>query len=132
MTGDSMFFSYVVPLLLCSVPLATALKAWHLSRSQTPDLPNLRIICFYCGVAISILTSLVTMTCMLDPFPVVRSPDGSASIPLLDLASQMAYGGAFLTIILALFGRGWSRILLAVSGAMLVLFFLGWALRNGI
>src|ERR1035441_5765638 len=127
MTGDFMFSSYVVPLFLCSVPLATAVKAWDLSRGHTADSPSLRIICFYCGVAISILTSLVMMTCMLDPFPIVRSPDGSESIPLLDLASSMAYGGALLSIILALFGRGWSRILLAISGAMSALFLLGWA-----
>jgi hypothetical protein len=69
---------------------------------------------------------------MVDPFPVVHSPNGSDSIPLLDLAYQAAYGGAFLSIVLALFGKGGSRILLACSGGILVLLALGWALRNGI
>jgi len=123
---------YVASILLCSVPLATTFPAWQLGRSQTTNSTSSRTICFYCGIAISILTSLVTITCIVDPFPVVRSPNGSESIPLLDLAYQLAYGGAFLSIILALFGKGWSRILLALSGTMLVLLPLGWALRNGI
>src|ERR1700733_4196522 len=116
---------YFASILLCLIPLSTAFLAWRLACNQTRNSTSFRAICFYCGVAISSLTSLVMITCMVDPFPVVHSPNGSDSIPLLDFAYQAAYGGAFLSIVLALFGKGGSRILLALSGARLVLLALG-------
>jgi hypothetical protein len=132
MIGDFMFSLYVMPVLLCLVPLTTALSAWHLSRGQAPDSPSLRIICFYCGVAVSIFTTLVTMSCFLDPFPLVHLTDGSESIGWLELAWKVAFGGAFLSIVLALFGKGWSRMLLALAGVMLVLLAFGSLLQNGV
>jgi hypothetical protein len=55
-----MFSLYVVPLFLCLIPLAITLKARQLGRPQTPALTNVRMVCFYSGVVISILTSLGT------------------------------------------------------------------------
>jgi hypothetical protein len=97
-----------------------------------PNSKSYRIIFFNCGVAISILTLFVAITCMLNPFPVVRSPGGGESIPMLDLAYKVAYRGAYLSIVLALFGKSRPRILLVLSGTMLVLSELMWAFRNGI
>jgi hypothetical protein len=128
--GDPVIFLYIVPLLLGS--LATAFRAWQLRRDQTSNSRSYRIILFNCGLAISILSLLVTITCIVDPFPMAHSPSGGESTPLLDLAYEVAYRGAFLGIILALFGKGRSRILLVLSGTMVLLSALMWAFRNGI
>ena len=127
-----MFFLYVVPLSLCLIPLAITLRAWQLGRRQKPSLSNVRMVCFQSGVVISILTSLVTMSCWLDPFPLVHLPDGSESISWLDLAWGIGFGGAFVSIILALFGRSWSRTLLVLSGFLLLLLAFGSLLQNGV
>ncbi len=123
---------YALPLLLCLVPLTTTLKAWQRGRRVTPALSNFRIACFNCGVVISVLTSLVTITCWLDPFPLVHLPNGSESIAWLELAWKTAFGGATICIILALFGKSLPRILLALSGIMLVLLPFGSILQNGV
>ena len=127
-----MFSLYVVPLFFCLIPLAITLWAWQLARRQKPALTNVRMVCFQSGVVISILTSLVTMSCWLDPFPLVHFPDGSMSTGWLDLAWGIGFGGAFVSIILALFGRSWSRTLLVLSNFMLVLLAYGSLLQNGV
>jgi hypothetical protein len=123
---------YVAPLILCLVPLAITLRAWQLDRRKTPPLASFRMVCFYSGVVISILTSLVTMSCWVDPFPLVHLPDGGESIAWLELAWRIAFGGAFVSIVLALFGRGSSRILLVLSGLILTALVFGSHLQNGV
>src|ERR1700730_18237784 len=99
-----------LPLLLYLVPLATTLTAWHFVRRLTPPLPSFRIACFRCGIVTSVLSLLVTMTCWIDPFPLIHTPDGGYSIAWLELAWRMAISTAMFSIILALFGRSWPRI----------------------
>jgi hypothetical protein len=126
-------FSIVaVPVLLCLVPLATTLRAWQLVRRLTPPLPGGRIAFFGCGVASSILSLLVTMSCWIDPFPLLHTPAGGYSTAWLELAWGLAFGTALLSIILALFGRSWPRILLIGSGTMLLLLVYGALLQNGV
>jgi hypothetical protein len=127
-----MFSLYVVPLFLCLIPLAVSLRAWQLGRRQEPALTRVRVVCFQSGVVISILTTLVTMSCWLDPFPLVHLPEGSLSTGWLDLAWGIGFGGAFVSIVLALFGRSWSRALLVLSGFILVLLAYGSLLQNGV
>ena len=127
-----MFSLYVVPLFLCLIPFAISLRAWQLSRRQEPAFTRVRVVCFQSGVVISVLTSLVTMSCWVDPFPLVHLPDGSLSIGWLDLAWGIGFGGAFVSIALAVFGRSWSRALLVLSGFMLVLLTFGSLLQNGV
>ena len=127
-----MFSLYVVPLFLCLIPLGITLRAWQLGRRRKPLLSKVRMVCVQSGVMISILTTLVTMSCWLDPFPLVHLPDGSESIRWLEMAWGIGFGGAFVSIILALFGRSWSRTLLVLSGFMLVLLAYGSLLQNGV
>ncbi|RZU39294.1 hypothetical protein [Edaphobacter modestus] len=126
------FSLLALPLLLCLVPLAITLTAWQFERRLTPPLPSFRILCFRCGIVLSIFSLLVTMSCWVDPFPLVHTPDGGYSIAWLDLAWKVAFSTASLSIILALFGRSWPRILLIVSGALLLLLAFGALLQNGV
>jgi hypothetical protein len=121
-----------IPVVLCLVPLVVALTAWRLERRLMPPLPSLRLISFHCGVATGILGLLVTMSCWIDPYPLVRNPGGSSSIAWLDLAWKVAFITPGLSMILALFGRGWPRILLIASCLLSLLLTFGSVLQNGV
>jgi hypothetical protein len=125
------FSLLALPLLLCLVPPAITLAAWQFERRLTPPLPSFRIVCFRCGIVTSMLSPLVTMSCWVDPFPLVRTPDGGDSIAWFDLAWKVAFSIALLSIILALFGRSWPRKLLIVSGVLILLLAFGSLLQNG-
>jgi hypothetical protein len=62
----------------------------------------------------------------------VHLPDGSESISWLELAWRIAFGGAFVSMILALFGKGWSRMLLVLSDLILTGLAFGSLLQNGV
>jgi hypothetical protein len=121
-----------LPVLLCLVPLATTLAAWSSGRRLTPPLGRFRNALFRGGLIISILSSIVTISCWIDPYPLASTPDGSYSIAWLELAWEVAFGTAFLSIILAFFGRSRPRMMLIVSGTLLLLLTFGSLLQNGV
>jgi hypothetical protein len=72
------------------------------------------------------------MSCWINPYPLIRTSNGGYSIAPLDLAWKVAFGTAFLSIILALLATGWPRILPVVGGIALMLMTFGSALQNGV
>jgi hypothetical protein len=126
------FSTLGLPLLLCSVPLVLTLVAWQLGRRVTPHLSSFRLASFRAGVVISLLSTMVTMSCWIDPYPLVGTSDGGYSIAWLDLAWKVAFSTAAVSIILALFGRSWPRILLIVSSIVSLFLTFGSLLQNGV
>ena len=68
----------VIPLLFCLVPLAMTWMVWRSNLHPEHQVRGLRLKCFVCGVVF--LSVIVTMSCWIDPFPLVHYPDGSESI----------------------------------------------------
>jgi hypothetical protein len=87
-----MSFSLVVlPLLLCLVPLIVTVKSWQLERRAHPALSKLRLASFRAGLLLSVLGLLATVSCYIDPYPLVHAHDGSLSIAWLDRAWTVAF-----------------------------------------
>jgi hypothetical protein len=126
------FSLVVLPSLLCLVPLIVTVKSWQLERRAPHALSKLRLALFRAGLFLSVLGLLVTVSCYIDPYPLVHAPDGSLSIAWLDRASTVAFVAPVLSVIFALFGRGWSRILLGVSGVLSFVLAYGSMLQNGV
>jgi hypothetical protein len=122
----------VLPLLLHLVPLIATLSSWHLERRARPGLSRFRRASFRAGLLLSLLGLLLTASCWIDAYPLVRAADGSSSIPGLELAWTAAFITSIMSTVLALFGKGWPRILLAVSGALTLALGYGTLLQNGI
>jgi hypothetical protein len=119
-------------IFLCLASLAMMLAAWQRERRLTPPLPNFRIVSFRCGIIVDILSLLLAMSCWIDPYPLARTADGGYSIAWLDLAWKAAFGTGLVSVTLALFGRGWPRLLLIVSGVVSLLLTYGSVLQNGV
>ena len=68
----------------------------------------------------------------IDPYPLVKTADGSLSIAWLDRAWTVAFITPIISMILALFGKGWPRILLLVSGVLCLVLAYGSMLQNGV
>ncbi len=132
LTRQMNFSLVVLPSLLCLVPLIVTAMAWQLERRAHPALSKLRLASFRAGLLLSILGLLVTVSCYMDPYPLVHAPDGSLSIAWFDRAWTVAFAALSISMILALFGRGWSRILLAVSGVLSLVLAYGSILQNGV
>jgi hypothetical protein len=75
---------------------------------------------------------LVTASCWIDPYPLAQTPDGGYSIAWLDRAWTVAFVMPVVSIILALFGRGWPRIMLAFSAVLSLLLAFGALFQNGV
>ena len=75
---------------------------------------------------------LVTLSCYIDPYPMVKTADGSLSIAWLDRAWAVAFITPVISMFLALFGKGLPRILLLVSGVLCLVLAYGSMLQNGV
>jgi hypothetical protein len=126
------FSLVVLPLLLEVVPLVLTVASWRLERRAETSLSKLRVVLFRGGLALSAISLLVIASCWLDPYPLVYASDGGASIEWLECAWIVAFATSVSSMILALFGRGAPRALLAASGALSVLLSYGSLLQNGV
>jgi hypothetical protein len=117
------FSTLGLPLIFCLAPLALTLAAWSFWHRQTPRLPTYRAVSFKIGFALSVLGVVATMIDWIV---------GSRSVALLELAWKAATSIAALSIMFALFGKGWSRLLVIVSGTMSLLLAFGGLLQNGV
>lgn len=117
------FSTLGLPLIFCLAPLALTLAAWSFWHRQTPRLPTYRAVSFKIGFALSVLGVVATMIDWIV---------GSRSVALLELAWKAATSIAALSIMFALFGKGWSRFLVIVSGTISMLLAFGGLLQNGV
>ena len=90
------------------------------------------MLLFGSGLLVSVLCSLAVVSSWFDPFPLL--PDGQGGYS--DIRNSILFGAALstalLTIGLALFGRGASRLLLVGGGLVLAIVAYGAALQNGV
>jgi hypothetical protein len=126
------FSLMVLPLLLHLLPLIATVSSWQLKRRARPGLSKFRRVLFRAGLLLSPLGLLLTASCWIDAYPLVQAPDGSTSIPGLELAWTAALLTSIICVILALSGKGWPRILLAVSCALPLALGYGTLLQNGV
>ena len=121
-----------LPLAACSLPLLITAASWRLEGRMQSPLLRRRLLAFRGGLVLSVLSVLVTASCWIDPYPLTQTLDGGLSIAWLDRAWTIAFVTPLVSIIFALFGRGWSRIMLALSGAVTLLLAFGSVLQNGV
>ena len=126
------FSLVMLPLIFCLVPLVVTGASWQLEQRACLNLSRLRLASFRIGLLLSVVALLVTASCYIDPYPSVTTADGSLSIAWLDRAWTVAFMTAIISMILALFGKGWSRILLLVSGVLSLVLAYGSILQNGV
>jgi Mn2+/Fe2+ NRAMP family transporter len=126
------FSLVVLPLIFCLVPLFVTGVSWRLERLAYPTLPRLRLALFRVGLLLSVVALLVTASCYIDPYPFLKTADGSLSIAWLERAWAVAFIPAIISMILALFGKGWPRVLLLVSGILSLVLAFGSVLQNGV
>jgi hypothetical protein len=115
------FTLVVLPLLLELIPLVLTVLSWVLERREQAVLSKPRIVSFRGGLVLSAISLLVIATCWMFP-----------SMPWLGLVWLVAFATSFGSVVLALLGRGWPRVLLATSGALSVLLAYGSLLQNGV
>jgi hypothetical protein len=116
------FSTLGLPLIFCLAPLALTLAALSFWHRQTPPLPTYRTVSFKIGLALSVLGVVATMIDWIV---------GGRSVALLELAWKAATTIAALSIMFALFGKGWSRLLVIGSGTMSLVLAFGGLLQNG-
>jgi hypothetical protein len=121
-----------LPLLLCLVPLIATVSSWQLERKANAGLSKSRRGSFRAGLLLSAFGLLAIASCWIDPYPLVRTPDGGSSIAWLDRAWAVAFAASLLSIILAFFGTGWPRVILVLSGVLSLLLAFGSVLQNGV
>lgn len=126
------FTLVVLPLLLELIPLVLTVTSWVCERRAQTHLSKFRIVSFRSGIVLSVISLLVIASCWIDPYPLVRTPNGGASIAWLDLAWLTAFATSISSMTLALFGKGWPRVLLASSSLLSVLLAYGSLLQNGV
>jgi hypothetical protein len=126
------FSLVMLPLTFCLVPLVVTGASWQLERRAYLTLSRLRLASFRIGLLLSVFALLVTASCYIDPYPMVKTADGSLSIAWLDRAWAVAFITPIISMILALFGKGWPRILLLVSGVLCLVLAYGSMLQNGV
>ncbi|NYF90130.1 hypothetical protein HDF08_002197 [Edaphobacter lichenicola] len=122
----------VPPFLLALIPVTSITLAWRYQSGQASLLPNTRRALFRLGIAASILSLLVTMSCWVDPYPLRQTLDGGYSIAWLDDAWMVAFATSLLGVALALFGKGRPRALLILSNIASLLLAFGSLLQNGV
>ena len=122
-----MFIEVVVSLF----PVALTHASWRFQQRLNPPLRCARMLLFGSGLLMSIVCSLTVVSSWFDPFPLLPDGQGGHS----DIRNSILFGAALstalLTIGLALFGRGASRLLLA-GGFVLAIVAYGAALQNGV
>jgi hypothetical protein len=80
----------------------------------------------------SILCSVAVGSSWFNPFPLLRDGQGGYSNVRNSILFEAALYTALLTIVLAIFGRGKARLLLAGSGFLLVIVAYAALLSNGV
>jgi hypothetical protein len=90
------------------------------------------MLLFRCGLLASILCSITVACSWLDPFPLVPDGQGGYSDIRNSILFATALLSAVLTMVLALFGRGAPRLLLAGAGFSLTVIGYGALLQNGV
>ena len=126
------FSLVVLPLLLHLLPLLATAISWRLERRASLALSKSRRFFFNAGVLLSILSLLLTASCWMDVYPLVRHADGSYSNPGLELAWSAAFVTALMTSVFALAGKEKARIALAVAGLLTLALAYGALLQNGV
>lgn len=115
------FSLVVLPILLELIPLVLTVVSWVLERRAQIHLSKTRRASFRSGLVLSVISLLVIASCWIDP-----------TMAGLSLAWLVAFATSISSLVLALFGKGWPRILLTVSGALSVLLAYGSLLQNGV
>jgi hypothetical protein len=115
------FTLVVLPLLLELIPLVLTVTSWTLERRAQARLSKPRTVSFRIGLVTNVIALLVIASCWIFP-----------SMPWLGFVWMAAFATAFSSLVLALAGNGWPRILLAISGALSVLLAYGSLLQNGV
>lgn len=129
---NNTFSLVILPLLLELIPLALTVASWTLEHRTQASLSKRRLASYRGGLVLSVMSLLVIASCWIDPYPLVRTANGGASIAWLDLAWLVAFATSFSSMLLALFGRGWPRILLTISSCLSVVLAYGSLLQNGV
>jgi hypothetical protein len=121
----------IIEASLSLIPAAFTLCAWNTHRTSESSLTRRRKMVFSIGLVVSVLCCCFVTLSWIDPFPLVAMRGG-----LEDIYEEVFFAGAgctaVLTILLALFGRRLSRILLITSGFMLFALSYGALLQNGV
>jgi hypothetical protein len=115
------FSLVVLPVLLELIPLVLTAVSWVLERRAQAHLTKARIASFRSGIVLSVISLLVIASCWIDP-----------TMPWLSLAWLLAFTTSISSLVLAMFEKGWPRILLVASGALSVLLAYGSLLQNGV
>ncbi len=119
-------------LFLSLFPLALTFPAWRSQQRLIPPLSNIRLILFRCGLVMSIICSFMVFSSWSNPFSLLPDGHGGYSNIRNSMLFDAGLFTAFLTIGLAIFGRGRSRLLLAVSGLVLAFVAFAALLSNGV
>jgi len=106
-------------LLLSLFPLALTYPAWQFQQRLNPPLSNVRLMLFRCGLWVSIACSLMVLSSWFNPFPLLPDGHGGYSNIRNSMLFDAGLFTAFLTVGLAIFGQGRSRLLLTASGVVL-------------
>jgi hypothetical protein len=120
-----------VGMLISLLPNAMTYQAWRLQKIGSPK-PRARMFVFRAGLAFSVISSLTVALSWLNPFPPSRTLDGGYSNTRNFWLATAALGAALVTILLAAFGRGGSRLWLAASGLLLTTAAYGAFLASGV
>ena len=122
----------LIEVALSLFPMAFTYASWRYHQRLNPPLRSVRILLFRSGLLMSVLRSLTVASSWFDPFPLLHDGQGGYS----DIRNSILFGAALstalLTIGLALFGRGASRLLLAGSGFVLAIVAYSAVLQNGV
>ena len=106
-------------ILLSLIPMLPSYWAWRFSR-QSDSADKRRAVLFNAGLLGSFIASLLIIGSWLQPFP-LSSVAGGFSNGRNDLLSLVAFIAAVLVAALAVFGKARSRLLLLLSGLLLVM-----------
>ena len=109
----------IVNIIVSLIPAAFIFLAWITRSTSGLLLSRRRRILFAVWIGHQPLGWCLATIALVDPLPLKALPDGGFSDVYENLAFEGAACAAVLTVVLALFGQGLSRILLAVSGALL-------------
>jgi hypothetical protein len=115
------FSLVVLPLLLELIPLALTLLSWWFGRGALSHLSRLRVASFRTGLLLSGISLLVIASCWINP-----------TMRWLGAAWLLAFTGSIGSLLLALLGKGWPRVLLAISALLSILLAYGSLLQNGV
>jgi hypothetical protein len=119
-------------LFLSLFPLALTFPAWRSQQRLTPPLSKIRLALFRCGLVMSIICSFMVFSSWFNPFPLLSDGHGGYSNIRNSMLFDADLFAALLTVGLAIFGRGRSRLFLAASGFVLAFTAFAALLSNGV